>query len=293
MTSLSTDLPFFSYGIFKPGQLGYFRIMNHIDRVEEAKINGGLWIRDGIPLLDTLEPDHVEGHLIWFVPDQVDAAIEKIEEVEPASQYSEEISQVETNSGEVHEANVLVGKSLTQGGNRLSDAHGEILNSWDGRRDDPLFNEALEVVEETLEIHGEFEPGNVNALLHLQMAYIMLWISLERYASLRYGFTLSPGEKIQKIAAEESFRKGLKNVVSLDTRPARTEVYRTDDPNVKLELDIEDPNKSLRYYYQVRSNIVHRGKGAFDSDFRLMSTCLQELFEIFESYMIPTAFSNA
>ena len=47
------DLPFFTYGVFKPGQLGFLNIANKVEAWAEAKIEGSFWIRDGLPFIDT------------------------------------------------------------------------------------------------------------------------------------------------------------------------------------------------------------------------------------------------
>lgn len=42
-------LPFFAYGIFKPGQLAHSKIRNHVEKTEDAEINYGMRIREGCP----------------------------------------------------------------------------------------------------------------------------------------------------------------------------------------------------------------------------------------------------
>jgi hypothetical protein len=174
-SSYDPELPFFSYGIFKTGQLGYFRISEFVSQAQDGEINGCLWIRDGIPLFDTLESGTVEGSLIWFSPENAREVYEKIEGAEPESQYSWDTVSVRTENGEPCNANVLIGKDPQKGGNLLVDNHGDRLNSWDGRRDDPLFNEALELIGEIISKNDDFEPGNVKSLLRLQMAYLYSW----------------------------------------------------------------------------------------------------------------------
>lgn len=296
-SSYDPDLPFFSYGIFKPGQLGYFRISEYVSQAQDGEIDGSLWIRDGIPLLDTLEPGTVKGSLIWFSPDDACEVYERIEGVEPESQYSWVTVSVRTENGGPYEANGLIGEDPQKGGNLLVDTRGNRLNSWDGRRDDPLFNEALELIEEIISENGYFEPGNVKSLLRLQMAYLLLWTSIERYASLRYGFTLGSSDKRGKIAVDTGFERGLEEVVSKQARHGRTQVRRTDDPSVVKQLKPNNPEDgleedSIEYYYQVRSNITHRGKGALHDDFNLILDCLQELYEIHSSYVLPAAFEE-
>jgi len=71
-------------------------------------------------------------------------------------------------------------------------------DEWNGR-DDPLFTVALDVVTKLcnrIALRVGFEP-----LFRLEMAYLLLWTSIERYASLRYHL----GDKATK---KESVRPG-------------------------------------------------------------------------------------
>lgn len=60
-----TTLPFFAYGLFKPGQLSYFRIRDFIENMEEGIIVGKLIERDGIPLLVEDNYANVKGNIIY------------------------------------------------------------------------------------------------------------------------------------------------------------------------------------------------------------------------------------
>lgn len=87
------------------------------------------------------------------------------------------------------------------------------------------------------------------------MAYLLLWSSIERYVSLRYHLGDDVMAKISQLAGEPAFAESLRGNVT----KTRT-IYRTDRPVDMEILDPGSPGKSLDYYYQVRSNITHRGK---------------------------------
>jgi hypothetical protein len=96
-------------------------------------------------------------------------------------------------------------------------------------------------------------------LFRLQMAYLLLWTIIERYASLAYGPTLRPEEKIERFGQDPAFKRALKGVV---TRAG--EVYDSQDPEIPpARLDPEHPVSSAYYYRRVRHNLTHRGKGAW------------------------------
>jgi hypothetical protein len=93
-------------------------------------------------------------------------------------------------------------------------------------------------------------------MFRLQMAYLLLWSSIERYASLRYHLGDRAVDKVMQIADDPRFAQLLKRRVSRKHR-----VQRADRPEDHYELNPDDARKSLNYYYQIRSNITHRGKG--------------------------------
>ena len=142
---------------------------------------------------------------------------------------------------------------------------------WNGWKD-PLFTVALDVVEETLTSNA-FQ-WDLKPLFRLQMAYLLLWSSIERYVSLRYHLGDKVMEKVRQLACEPAFAEGLLQHVK-----ERREVYRADRPGEREVLDPQSPAKALDYYYQVRSNMTHRGKGAVWDHERVMQS-LTELLPI-------------
>ena len=62
-----TDVPFFCYGVFKPGQLGFLQLGDYVERiVHGASIQGTLLERDGFPLISPDGQERVKGHLLLF-----------------------------------------------------------------------------------------------------------------------------------------------------------------------------------------------------------------------------------
>ena len=260
------DLPFFAYGIFKPGQLAFFQLKEMVKTtIEPATIRGQLLMRDGLLIMDLGQEGTVNGALLEFNPDMRHEAYERISLMEPDKQYRWEKAMVGQEL-----ANVLVGKSPRKG----SVSYDEIdWNGWE----DPLFTAALEVVEEIINSQDAKFDWNMKPLFRLQMAYLLLWSSIERYASLRYHLgTGKVSEKVEQIAKNEpAFAVSLQKHV-IENRV----LFRADSPNEKVELNPQKPVASIRYYYQVRSNITHRGKG-IHSDFYILKDSITELLAIF------------
>jgi len=260
------DLPFFAYGLFRPGQLAFFQLRELVSKVEQSTVPGSLLLRDGLPIIDPAGKGAVNGTLLTFQPTKAAEAYNRIAKMEPDAHYRWHQTSANGTS-----SNVLVGRSPKRGSVPWEDAD---WNGWN----DPLFTAALDVVgEETLK-SVEFE-SDLKPLFKLQMAYLLLWSSIERYVSLRYHLGDKVSEKVAHLASEKAFAESLQKHVT-DKR----EVQRSDRPGDKVVLDPTIPDKAIRYYYQVRSNITHRGKGAV-RDHDLLKKSSSELLSIFRDVL--------
>ncbi|HSH80018.1 MAG TPA: hypothetical protein VLA19_15950 [Herpetosiphonaceae bacterium] len=241
-------LPFFAYGLFKPGELAYRRIEALVAEPPiRSFVRGSLWIRDGLPLLDPRPGDEVSGFVLQFYSDKSYEAYQIIAEVEPDKQYR--WNQISPN-GFPGLVNVLVGRRPEKG----SIHHEE--SEWFGRYD-PVFVNALPLVREVEQAYGRqpFRSAPPDAfewerLFRLQMAYLLLWSSIERYCSLCFGANLDPMAKVSRLGEGSIFGTYLRQVVSRTHR-----VYDSRDPSDHTTLDPQKPIPSAKYYYMVRSNL--------------------------------------
>ena len=270
---IDTTLPFFAYGIFKPGQLCHSRIQDHVEKFIPEWVSGMLMERDGIPLLVLGEdcPD-VKGFLIHFKLGEEQHAYQKIIGIEPEQVYRWATVQIADSI-----ANVLLGKRVDRGSSYI-----ENIIDWDGRND-PFFKQGLEEVESILHANQEFD-WDFRALLRLQMAYALLWTAIERYAGLKYHLGKYVNRKVFQIADEICFSNALRKHVT-----QRRELFSSTDLR-KYNLDPIEPLESIKYYYQVRCNSIHRGK-AVVRDFDTMKSSLEELLAIFKE-LLAESFST-
>lgn len=260
------DQPFFAYGLFRPGQLAFFQLREFVRTVTDpAQVAGSLLLRDGLPIIDPSGCGFVKGALVTFLPERAAKAYDRISAMEPDKHYRWHEGQVNDKP-----ANVLVGRSPQKGSVPCEE------DEWSGWND-PLFTAALDVVEETLK--SQDFNWDLKPLFRLQMAYLLLWSSIERYVSLRYHLGDKVTKKVDQLAHESAFAESLRRYVK-DCR----EVYRADRPDQKAVLDPKSPDKAVHYYYQVRSNITHRGKGAV-WDYDLLKSSLVELLPIFREVL--------
>ena len=268
-----TSLPFFAYGLFKPRQLCYSRIKELVRETKEGTVGGRLKERDGMPLLVSNPNDTVRGHLIYFHAGKEDEAYNRIMEIEPEEVYRWDTIRVDDQV----DANVLLGRKEGRGSFDI-----EHCEEWDGRSD-PFFNQGLQEVEDILKANPHFKP-DYKPLFRLHMAYSLLWSAIERYTGLKYHLGTKVNQKVYQIAGEKCFAASLKDNVK-----GKREVFSAADLG-KCVLDPEDPERSIRYYYQVRSNAAHRGK-AVHGDFQTLKSSLEELLAIFRD-VLKSAFDD-
>ena len=266
-----TYLPFFAYGLFKPGELCFFRIRDLVDkkRVNEAEVDGILKERDGIPLLvkGNLK---IKGYLIYFKKGKEIEAYKRIIEIEPGKVYYWDVI-IDLENG--ISANVLRGKKHDKGSSDL-----EHWKSWTGKTD-PFFKEAIAEVERIYKDDASNLSDDYKSLFRLQMGYMLLWSSIERYAGLRYHLKKNVTKKVQQIAIKET-----KFADSLKIHVKRKDAIIGAADLKPYNLDPNNPEDSIDYYFQVRSNVVHRGK-AVSKDFYILRSALGELLTIFKEML--------
>jgi len=109
----------------------------------------------------------------------------------------------------------------------------------------------------------------------------MVWTAIERIAALKISLKGTPVDKILKLAMEKTFSDIIGEVGFPDKL---RKVYDTRDFKGK------SPKKgkyisTVKYLYQVRSNITHRGKAGFSKDHELVQHCLLIMLRILKSYV--------
>jgi hypothetical protein len=260
------DSPFFAYGLFRPGQLGFLRVKEFVERTASSTVRGDLRIRDGLPIADRQGRGTLKGDLLFFKAGTEFLAYQRVVDIEPDHQYS----WGRAIAGGI-DCNILWGRSPGKGAVPLDEPE------WDGRVD-PLFTVALEVVEEVLIEHYAFQ-WDLKPMFRLQMAYLLLWSSIERYASLRYHLGEKAFDKVKQLANEPAFISALQTFGT-----AERSVQRADRPSDRVRFDFADPAKCVEYYYQLRSNVVHRGKG-IPRDHDRIHEALSELLPAFRAMM--------
>ena len=269
-----SNLPFFAYGIFKPGQIAYSKIKDLVLQKKEISINRPMKHRDGVPIL--LKKENERYKTKGFLYDFSDG--EKAYKI-ICQTMSPALYEWGTIDVEGEKANVLFGLKPDSGSDSIEDACDR--ECFDGSND-PIFKEGIQLIRKNLdEDDFDWEEG----FFKLQMNYMLLWSAIDRYCKLKYNMG-SEHENRLELAKEGNFIDALRKIE--DTRAYRP-IFSTDDL-IRRSFDVSNPKYCINYYYTLRCNIVHRGKTSI-RDLRLLKKATADLLEIFE-YILDETFGE-
>lgn len=309
-----TKLPFFAYGFYKPHQLAYPQIESFVKGMpKKAKVNASLKQINGIPVL--IKPygpySYVEGYLIHFKNSEQRAGYEKV-----GYSRNKEIYEWKVMNVDGQRANVLISSKpdTFNGRGHWDYEFNEFkyikeldinLESYDWRKD-PIFEKPIDYIflashlkkstkylrepifEEGID-HIDLDNEHPKPRRHLdyeyikffetQMLYMLLWTSIDRFLTFRYGETKK--NNVILLSGEESFRTALKKYVKEDDKVFhdRRTVYNVRDLK-EYELNPNKPACSALFYYTIRNNVVHSGKVLMMEE-KMLLKALKQLVKIF------------
>ena len=281
-------LPYFAYGLLKSNELAHQKIATFLeDGPEKAVINGSLWVRDGLPLLEyeaNNKENEVIGQILTFRKGSWISAYEMVCAFEPEGQYR--WSTIKISQGYI--VNVRVGRSP----DRRSVYYNE--KEWRGKKD-PVFTIAMNVIKERMAESKEIAFSNQNPeeddwkhVFNLQMAYLLLWSAIERYCAHAIGENPNHNSLQDKIIEDHVFIAALEKVLD---KTEKREIYDHRNINRNFILDKHDPAESISYYWTIRNNAAHNSKGSW-YDGEILRTSLNELFNIFQIVLNQTLFGK-
>lgn len=265
-----TSLPFFAYGALQPTMPAFRWVRQYLasEPVPE-EVRGELFARDGLPLLHLNGALPVQGCLIRWCEDVAPDAYAAVCRFEPRKHYIWTVAQLESGVT----VNLLVDRYPNKGNPQPLDNP----SRW-RMGDDPAFGEGLATVAESLAELSQTE-NHWRRFFKAQMAYLLLWSILERLSALCVGPAKEPTSRVNELYA----LPGMDNLIA-------KHVDRTDavadarDPTKSYRLDKAVPKKCFQYYYQVRSNLSHRGKGVFN-ELDKVERSAHELLAITREYL--------
>lgn len=249
------DAPLFAYGALKPGEFAHAQVAKHVSTSTLAMLaDHGLRSRDGLPLLVESPGARVRGALLRF--DDAQAAYEVVCQFEPRKHYrwAPEGVTVVCDDREVR-ANALLPRKPRAG------ADLEHVEEW-YTADDPVFTAGLPAAAEIAH-PWVWMPHDENGFpwegfFRVQAAYLLLWSVVERVAALRFGPALDPMRRINNLGDLPSMRHWL---AAAQVRMTERRVVDSRDPGDGVSLR-DDGSNAWGYWYQIRNNLSHRGKGS-------------------------------
>lgn len=266
----NTELPFFAYGIFKPNQIAYHVIMDLVESSENKSIdNYEQFLRDGLSfIIKTKKPGSLNGYKINFKSDNAFEAYFKISNKEPSNLYKWEV---------IENMNTLVAIDKKGFDEDFHEDPDSIIG-WN----DPYFHIGLEVITKQ-----EFDNKKMNygvnlkwadrdffaEMIFVQMKFLLAYSMLERLAFLMTSFQ-SGSNQVSTVLADNYFvRKAiikLFNEMSEKKQCELRQVYSSERKSsskgekvtfsFKDSIQQKDFKKIIKFYYQIRNNITHRGK---------------------------------
>jgi hypothetical protein len=288
--------PFYTYGIFRPGEIAFQIISDYVDlkRIEKKTIKGSLKLRDGILIFDQNGDGAVTGYLLFFKEGMEHVAYESIIKLEPGNYYMWNEDQSKFRK----EFNILHGKKSEKGIDEEKKFNDPKVwnNLFESIWRDPFIINGFNMLDQYAIIDirlnrqykdiDEFDEGSFNDYLKYQMLYLFLSSILERIMFLNGGFGINPNKQKDLFSKDKTLNEVLVQIVNNEDfpqfkRPFERVIHPTNDPDKPVKWIHEssgkiNPEDALDYYYQLRSNITHRGKSGINKYF-LLKESFEEL----------------
>lgn len=275
--------PLFVYGTLKSNEIAYEQIWECVDQVVPATLeNFALYLRDGIPLVVPAMNWKVKGELLFPKLAFVEKLRERVHNYEGDRLYERRSVEVLVEHESLMPCDVYVGKNFSSGNAE------PLFEPWSSSQD-PIFSESFPA------LYVELRRLLVNPLIHAQDEYdwayynelaaklLLLVTVIERLAYLRYAetYTVRTGDqyadrvmaRIKKLGSTEAFFKS-HHKAKASSALYPVSVYDSRTASSKLSTDNE--RHALLAWYQVRSNLQHRGKAAW-RDFGILQKSLAGL----------------
>ena len=266
----------------------------------------------------------IKGNILFFKSDKAEEGYKQVCAIEPDKLYRwkeiETVDGIKVNALVARQSilKIIIDEETrghaVKGGIDFSKQEMKRFDSpsytpeWHGY-DDVLFNEGMcflkffvqqaqkedkELMENAKnyklrELHW-LTPG-LTTLFKEQMAYTFLWTIIDRHNSMKYRIgSQDMSEQRKDLAKDPLFKEAVREVIfKNDNRRGMVVVDSTSERTVEVSDSERDRNvyeSIVKYFYQIRCNVIHRGKAGIDINERiLLKKALLQLYAIME-YML-------
>ncbi|MGH9155661.1 MAG: hypothetical protein ACRD1K_07510 [Acidimicrobiales bacterium] len=276
------ELPIFDYGLLKPDQLAYDRLLSPCASATEPATlpTGGLRYRDGLPLLDPDGEGGVDGVLVDLAGGQELPAYQAVSSFAPRQHYRWVTTKVRAGEREIT-ANALLGRHPDRG------SADEWFRSWSASTE-PLFGHGVHAVRASAMQHavapfpavGGESPELWQRFFALQAAYLLLWAAVERFSALAFGPSEAVLARLYRLGDDLRFREC---VVAAGVVPSPKTADRRDPQRWRRVRG--DGAGAMYSWESVRSSPGHPGTTAYQ-DGVTVRRALVELHDTFRLHLL-------
>lgn len=266
MSSMPSTL--FVYGSLKPGELGFEQIEEMVDKYSPAELHDfALYVRDGLPTIRKAVPGEiVNGVLLSISEGMEDDFWRKVTEYEGTTNYKFESKISAIVEGKEHTTGAFIGRKMGRGNPE------KLYKPWTSKLD-PIFSQSFPVLHSDISCNSlkftdaEHDPkgywGQMNKLLS---QYLLLVSILEHLTVIKFGGSKEqkPMQRIRKLQESNRYLDAFQALRDERYNPP---IKVVDSRSVVDSLSSSNPDQALDAWYQVRSNLQHRGKASlFDAN---------------------------
>ena len=257
----------FVYGSLKPGELGFEQIEAMVSNYRAAKLHDfALYVRDGLPIIRKQAPgETVDGVLLTINAGMEEDFWRVVTEYEGATNYKFENSIPIISDGKKHLSGAFTGRKMGNGNPE------RLYVPWTSKLD-PIFSQSFPILHRDIAVNSlkftdaEHDPnGYWSQLNKLLSQYLLLVSILEHLTVVKFGGSKKqePMVRIRKLQQSEGCLIALRALSDDRNNPS---IKVSDSRAVEDSLSSSNPDQALFAWYQVRSNLQHRGKASlFDA----------------------------
>jgi len=270
-----TPSKLFVYGSLKPGELGFEQIELLVKNATDAELhNYGLYVRDGLPVIKPeLTGEIVKGNVLEIIEGKEDEFWKIVNEYEGTHNYKFESQIPVIAGGDELKAGVYIGRKMGKGNPE------KLYSPWSTKLD-PIFSQSFPLLHREISINSikftdaDYDPvGYWTQLNGLLSQYLLLVSIFEHLTVVKYGGSKKqePMIRIRKLQQSKGFSSAFEKLQDEKFNPP---VRVSDSRAVEDTLSSSNPDQALLAWYQVRSNLQHRGKASIFDAKLVLKSCI-------------------